>query len=176
MVSVPVVYRLHQGVKALFAFAQPVEWTLAERYLKPSLLELFRQMNRDEQLHSLAVLRDVLAQGLTPDELAVAALLHDLGKSCYPIGVWQKTFAVIVRAIAPKRYYQWSLGNPLNLWERPFVVYEQHPAWGANMVRDAGASEAVCWLIREHAHDANQLQRHPYGEWLRRLQQADNQN
>src|SRR4051812_25423001 len=101
MISMPVVYRLQQGVRALFAFSQPVEISLAERYLSPSLMALFQQMDRGEQLHSLAVLRDVLAQGDTPNDLAVAALLHDVGKSRYPIGVWQKTLAVMVRALVP---------------------------------------------------------------------------
>lgn len=176
MVSTPVVYRLQQGIRALFAFSQTVDWALAERYLAPRLLDLFRQMNRDEQLHSLAVLRDVLAQGDTPAELAEATLLHDVGKSRYPIGVWQKTFAVIIRAIVPDAYYRWSKGNPLNLLERPFVVYEQHPVWSADMLRKAGASETVCWLVGEHATAAEKWQSHPQVEWLRRLQQADNQN
>jgi hypothetical protein len=176
MVSVGVVYRLQQGLRALLSFSQPVEWALAERYLSPRLLVLFKQMNRDEQLHSLAVLRDVLAQSDTPTDLAAAALLHDVGKSRYPIGVWQKTFAVMVRAIVPDAYYRWSKGSPLNLWERPFVVYEQHPVWSAQMLREAGASDTVCWLAGEHATVAEKWQSHPQVEWLRRLQQADNQN
>ena len=176
MTSMPVVYRLQQGIRALFAFSQPVDWALAGRYLSPRLLDLFRQMNRDEQLHSLAVLRDVLAQGDTPNDLAVAALLHDVGKSRYPIGVWQKTLAVMIRTLLPNAYFHWSKGSPLNLWQRPFVVYEQHPQWSAELLRTAGASEAVCWLAAHHAikdvgtASATQL------EWLKRLQQADDQN
>src|SRR5689334_17582658 len=137
MTAMPVVYRLQQGLRALFAFSQPVDWTLAERYLSPKLLTLFRQMDRGEQLHSLGVLRIVLAQGDTPPDLAVAALLHDVGKSRYPIGVAQKTLAVLVRAIVPSAYMRWSKGSPLNLWERPFVVYEQHPQWSAELLREA---------------------------------------
>ncbi len=171
-----VVYRLQQGVRALFAFSQGVDWALAERYLSPPLLALFRQMDRGEQLHSLAVLRDVLAQGDTPTDLAVVALLHDVGKSRYPISVWQKTWAVIVRAFAPRLYYQWSNGSPLNLWQRPFVVYEKHPLWSAELLRSAGASEAACWLAAHHALQVETAPTAAQLEWLKRLRQADDQN
>lgn len=176
MTSMPVVYRLQQGLRALFAFSQDVDWVLVERSLSPSLLALFRQMDRGEQVHSLAVLRDVLAQGDTPTDLAVAALLHDVGKSRYPINVWQKTWAVIVRAIAPSRYEQWSKGSPLNLWQRPFVVYEQHSLWSAELLRTAGASEAACWLAAHHAVRDAAVPTSTQSEWLKRLQQADDQN
>jgi hypothetical protein len=176
MTSMPMVYRLQQGMRALFAFSQPVDWALAEHYLSPKLFTLFQQMDRGEQLHSLAVLRDVLAQDDTPSDLAVAALLHDVGKSRYAISVWQKTWAVIIRALVPKLYIRWSKGSPLNLWERPFVVYEQHPQWSAEMLRTAGASEAACWLVAYHAEHIETAPTSAQLEWLKRLQQADDQN
>lgn len=176
MTSMPVVYRLQQGARALFAFSQSVDWVLAERYLSPALMALFRQMDRGEQLHSLAVLRDVLAQGDTPNDLAVAALLHDVGKSRYPISVWQKTLAVMVRAVAASAYTRWSKGSPLNLWQRPFVVYEQHPQWSAEMLQAAGASVGACWLVAHHASSLDTATTPAQVEWLKRLQQADDQN
>ncbi len=176
MTSMPVVYRLQQGVRALLAFSQPVDAALAERYLSPPLLALFWQMDRGEQLHSLAVLQDVLAQDETPNDLAVAALLHDVGKSRYPINVWQKTLAVMVRALVPDAYTRWSKGSPLNLWQRPFVVYEQHPLWSAELLRAAGASEAASWLAAHHADMVMTGLTPPQLEWLKRLQQADDQN
>ncbi len=176
MTSMPVVYRLQQGLRALFAFSQDVDWALAERYLSPPLLALFRQMDRGEQLHSLAVLRDVLAQGETPTDLATVALLHDVGKSRYPISVWQKTWAVVVRTITPSLYDRWSKGSPLNLWQRPFVVYDQHPLWSAEMLQAAGASEAACWLAAHHADAVEIAPTSAQLEWLKRLRQADDQN
>ena len=170
------VYRLQQGVRALVAFSQPVDLGLAERYLSQPLLALFQHMNRGEQLHSLAVLRDVLVQGDTPTDLAVAALLHDVGKSRYPIDMWQKTLAVIVRRLVPSAYTRWSEGSALNLWERPFVVYQQHPLWSAELLRTAGASEVACWLVAHHASCVETAPTPAQLEWLKRLQQADDQN
>src|SRR5690349_11904683 len=148
-------YRIRQGLQALFAFTQPVELPLAAQYLTPELLSLFGQMRHSEQLHSLNVLRDVLAAGATPNDLAVAALLHDVGKSRYPLYTWQKTLAVLIRTLAPSLFDRWSKGNPANLWMRPFVVYVKHPAWSAELVAAAGASDDTIWLVEHHQEPAS---------------------
>jgi hypothetical protein len=170
------VYRIRQGLRAVFAFSQEVELPLAAAYLTPKLLGLFQQMRHSEQLHSLNVLRDVLAQGSTPRELAVAALLHDVGKSRYPLRTWQKTLAVLARAISPNLFERWSKGSPSNLWKRPFVVYVEHPTWGAQLIADAGASENTVWLVAHHQGSADLWDNHPLVSLLRRLQEADNLN
>jgi hypothetical protein len=170
------VYRIRQGLRAVIAFSQPVEFPLAVEYLTPELMTLFQRMRRSEQLHSLNVLRDVLAQGSTPRDLAVAALLHDVGKSRYPMGTLQKTLAVLVRAISPMLFERWSKGNPTNLWKRPFVVYVNHPAWSAQLIADAGASANAVWLVERHQESADQWDNHPLAALLRRLQQADDSN
>jgi len=169
-------YRIRQGLRAVLAFSQPVEVSLAAEYLTPELLALFEQMRRGEQLHSLNVLRAVLEQGATPRDLAVAALLHDVGKSRYSLRTWQKTLAVLVRALSPAWFARWSEGDPAHVWMRPFVVYVQHPAWGANMIAAAGASETAVWLVAHHQDFAERWEHHPCAALLRRLQQADNSN
>ena len=169
-------YRIRQGLRAVFAFSKSVEVSLAAEYLTPELLALFQQMRRSEQLHSLNVLRDVLAGGATSRDLAVAALLHDVGKSRYPMQVWQKTLAVLVRAFSPQLFERWSKGNPTNLWHRPFVVYVHHPTWSAELAAQAGASENVIWLVIHHQDAADQWSRHPLADLFVRLQQADDSN
>jgi hypothetical protein len=165
--------RLRQGVRALLAFSQPVDLDLAAQYLAPDLLALFRQMQRSEQLHSLNVLRSVLAQGTTPRDLAVAALLHDVGKARYPLRVWQKTLVVLVRAGFPAVFERWSHGSLDSLIQRPFVVYAEHPAWSAELIAAAGASPASRWLVQHHADRLTEMNDPLYSEWLLRLQQAD---
>lgn len=169
-------YRIRQGLQAIFAFAQPVELPLAAQYLTPELLSLFSQMRHNEQLHSLNVLRDVLATGTTPPDLAVAALLHDVGKSRYPLRTWQKTLVVIARKFTPKLFERWSKGNPANLWMRPFVVYIEHPTWSAEMIAVAGASETAIWLVAHHQEAASRWSSHALASLLQRLQQADDVN
>ncbi len=169
-------YRISQALRALVAFSQPVERELAAHYLSPELLALFDRMRHSEQAHGLNVLRSVLAQGQTPHDLAVAALLHDAGKTRYTIRIWQKTLAVAVQMLAPHLYVRWSQGDPAQWWLRPFAVKAQHTAWSAEMLAGAGASEAAVWLVRHHQDIAEQWANHPNFHLLQRLQQADDAN
>jgi hypothetical protein len=170
------VYRIRQGLRAIFAFTQVVEVPLAAQFLTPELLDLFLQMRRGEQLHSLNVLREVLAQGAVPRDLAAAALLHDVGKLRYPLRTWQKTLAVLTKAIAPRLADRLGKGGTVNWWNRPFVVYQQHPSWGAALVRDAGASDMVVWLVGQHQAASETWADHPLAPLLHRLQQADSRH
>ncbi len=181
----PAANRVRQGLRALFAFTRPVDHALAVVYLNPQQVILFEQMRRSEQLHSLNVLRDVLtlesSQGdaigkVGFADLALAALLHDVGKTRYPLAIWQKTLAVLVRAFAKPIYQQWSEGDPAHLWQRAFVVAEQHPAWSVALVSETDASDRALWLIAHHADKAAQWQDHPCVHLLKRLQQADDAN
>lgn len=174
--SVSAAQRLRQGVADLFAFVQPVDRNLAADHLSPELLALFDGLQRGEQLHSLNVLRGVLAQGPAPREVVAAGLLHDVGKTRYRLRTWQKTYAVLVRALFPALARRWKNGNARHFWVRPFVVTEQHPAWSAELLAQAGAPETVIWLAAHHADDAKQWAGHPYVDMLRRLQAADDAN
>ncbi len=168
--------RLRQGLRALLAFSRPVDRHLAAAFLSPDLLALFDRLQRSEQLHSLNVLRTVLAQGPTPPDLAAAALLHDVGKSRCRLAVWQKTLAVLVRAFAPGRFRRWADSDPARRWAQPFAVAVHHPAWGAEMLAAAGASETTVWLAAHHADDPARWAQHPDIYLLQRLQRADDAN
>ena len=169
--------RLRQGIRALFAFTQVPDYALAERYLNHQQMALFQQMSRSEQLHSLNVLCDVLTQSQeTPSSLAVSALLHDVGKSLYPLAIWQKSVAVIVRKVAPALYVRWSEANPKSRWYRAFVVAEKHPIWSRELVESTGADGTTLWLVEHHADQLNQWDNHPNQHLLKRLKQADDSN
>jgi hypothetical protein len=170
------VYRIKQGLRALFAFSRPVDDDLAAQTLTPELLKVFQTMRRSEQLHSLHVLRTLMAQGSVPDDLAVAALLHDAGKSRYPFPVWQKTLVVLVRAFISGLFKRLSSGSETNWFQRPFVLSVHHPAWSAEMVSAAGGSERAVWLIAHHADSPEQWEGHPHADLLKRLRAADDAN
>jgi hypothetical protein len=170
------VYRISQALRALVAFSQPVDYDLAAEYLSPDLMALFSRMRRSEQLHGLNVLRSVLLQGQTPRDLAVGALLHDVGKTRYTVRIWQKTIAVVVETLAPRLFERLSRSDPARFWLRPFVVKVQHPAWSAEMLSQAGASDTAVWLVAHHQEDASQWAAHPYHSLLQRLQRADDAN
>lgn len=169
-------HRLQQGLRALLAFSRPVDLHLARAHLSPALLRLFTQMRHSEQLHSLNVLRAVLAQGSTPPALATAALLHDVGKVRYPLFVWQKTLAVIIRAVSPALFDRWSMGSPRNMWMRPFVVSVRHPAWSGELLAQHNAPADAVWLAEHHQDPLERWADHPNAPLLRRLQAADEAN
>ncbi|QPC84845.1 HD domain-containing protein [Phototrophicus methaneseepsis] len=170
--------RLKQGLRALFAFSTPIDIELAQHYLSRSQLALFQQMARPEQLHSLNVLRTLLAQEThTSPELAAAALLHDVGKARYHMAVWQKTASVLTEKLAPSLFDQLSQEEGhLRWWRAPFVVREQHPAWGAQMLREIDAAPGLIWLVEHHADPFSQWKDHPQAPLLARLKAADDAN
>jgi hypothetical protein len=171
-------YRITQGLRAILAFTQEVDYSLPERYLSPPLLEAFKCMSTSEQLHSIRVLRAVLAQEAhTPHELAVAALMHDCGKARYPLSVYGKSIVVVVEKLMPPLYRYANQMNPAQVaWARPFVVRAQHPAWSAEVLREAGAAAGAVWLVEHHQEIVAMWMEHPQAGLLWRLQRADDTN
>ncbi len=169
--------RIKQGVRALLAFSVPVDEALAAAHLSPAQMTLFRQLRRAEQLHSLNVLRAVHAQDAhTPPDLAVAALLHDVGKIRYPLSLWQKSLVVVVRKIMPKLHQRWSMDENATGWRRMFAVGVHHPRWSAELVAAVGGTDRALWLIRHHAEAIITHENPTYIDLLRRLKAADDAN
>jgi hypothetical protein len=151
-------YRLRQFWSALYA--QPSGGDLEEvsSLLTTAQMALFRQMHRSEQAHSIQVMRAVsqASQGI-PDEprrdLLGAALLHDVGKSRYPVRLWERVIIVLSKAFLPGQARLWgesAAEGGASGWRRPFVVARQHAAWGAQMAQEAGVSPLAAVLIRRH--------------------------
>ena len=171
-------YRITQGVRAIVGFTQQVDYTLPEQVLTPGLLAAFKQLKRSEQLHSIRVLKAVMAQNPdTHHDLAVAALMHDSGKIRYPLSVYGKSIAVLARKLLPPLYRYGSERDPQTaIWARPFIVAAYHPMWSADILREDGASERATWLVEHHQENVAEWMEHPYAGLLARLQQADDTN
>lgn len=172
-----VTQRLKQGIRALLAFTRGVDYNLASQYLSDAQLDLFKRMTHTEQLHSVNVLRHVLKHNEhVPHDLALVALLHDVGKSRCALGVWQKTISVLVKRFAPDVSSKLSQDETLTFWRAPFVVRRYHPKWSGELLREVGASERAIWLAEHHQDDADEWQDHPYYDLLCRLQTSDDVN
>lgn len=117
--------------------------------LSPPLMQIFLCMQPGEQTHCLRVFKKLIGQGETSHDLLNAALLHDVGKSRYPLRQWERVLIVICQAFIPEQAKQLGEGKAQG-WRRPFVVAQKHPEWGAEMAETAGASPLTISLIREH--------------------------
>lgn len=166
--------RIEQGIRALFAFATPIDLHLARQYLTSKELGAFEKMSRADQLHSLNVLRTVLSQRESvPLPLAVAALMHDVGKCRYHLAVWQKTVAVLVKRLMPPLADRLGREENMSIWRAPFVVRSQHPKWSAEILRACCADEVAVWLVEHHQADVLALGDQAQAELLQCLQRAD---
>lgn len=166
--------RIEQGIRALFAFATPVDLHLAGQYLSSQELDAFAKMSRADQLHSLNVLRTLRRQCESlPRSLAVAALMHDVGKCRYHLALWQKTVAVLVKRLIPRLADRLGREENLSVWRAPFVVRYHHAKWSAEILRACRAEESAVWLVESHQADILALCDHPQAELLGCLQRAD---
>ena len=147
-------YRTRQFFEILFSHPTPEDLALARQILSPAQMALFSRLQLSDQAHAVRVLQKVevvcRSNGMVlPDDLQVAALLHDIGKARYPLRIWERVMVVLGKAIAPERVKNWG-NHPPRGWVRPFVVAAHHPGWGADLAAEQGASPRVVALIRRH--------------------------
>jgi putative nucleotidyltransferase with HDIG domain len=151
---------VRQFWKALFARPGPEDLALAQAVLGSEPMKLFLKMQPGEQLHSVQVYKRVAAvleEGPVEasEHLLVAALLHDVGKSCHPLYLWERVVIVIGKAISPTLVQAWGEfdGSPTSgipIWRRAFIVAAQHARWGAEMAALVGVSSQTVRLISKH--------------------------
>lgn len=178
-------YRTLQFWQALGAGGSPEDLALARQLLTPAQLALFYRMQPAEQAHSLRVARDLLEQGEEHPDLFVAALLHDVGKSRFPLSLWERVLIVLVKAVCPGCARRWGLQaaalsspeEPQHFgWRRPFVVAAAHPEWGAQLAAETGATPLGVALIRRHQEALPEDRGTLEDRLLRKLQAVDDQN
>ena len=168
-------YRSSQTFRVLLAKPRSEDLALAKEHLPPSLRDLFHDMSPADQIHGLRVLRSLLARGEGNPNLLTAALLHDVGKSQVRLRLWERILIVLVSWLAPGRVRRWGKGE-LRSWRRPFVIAVHHPAWGAEMIRQAGGSEELATLVLHHQEDLPSDPAKEIDRLLFRLQEADGLN
>jgi hypothetical protein len=169
-------YRVWQSWKNLTDSLSGRDHQLIRRILSPEEYRLFLRMAEADQAHSFRVYRSLVSSGADHPALLKAALLHDVGKAGRSFPIWERTAAVLLE--------RWVTedpdpgGNlPSSGWKRALHLSRRHPAWGADLAREAGASPLAVRLIRYHQtapedFPGDDRER----ELLVKLIQADNQN
>ena len=148
----------------------------ARSVLTVEQMQLFTRLQPSEQIHALRVLQTVQQQGETDPDLQTAALLHDIGKTRAPLKLWERVVIVLGKRFFPERAKSWGRGQPQGM-RRPFVIAEQHPAWGGEMASEVGASPLTVSLICRHQTPVGfpPITEHE-DHLLKILQAADHQN
>lgn len=173
-------YRIEQFCKGLQASLRAPDECLAESVLSPAELALFRRMPLDARRHSLDVLRALQREGDVPHPLAVAALLHDVGKAAATemgayLGLWMRGPIVLLEALAPGLLKRLAAPQPARSFRYALYVQLHHAAIGAAWAQEAGCSELTCWLIAHH-QDSSANGDPDRMVLLARLRRADSEN
>lgn len=177
MIITQAIYRARQFWLAWRAQSlTPEELALACSVLTTEQMQLFTRLQPSEQIHALRVLQTVQQHGETDPDLQTAALLHDIGKARAPLKLWERVVIVLGKKFFPERAQTWGQGQPQGLL-RPFVIAEQHPAWGGEMASEVGTSPLAISLIRRHQSPKDFPPTSKYEDHLLHiLQKADHQN
>ena len=150
-----ILYRTRQFWHALGSAPSAEGMALAETVLTAAQLMIFRGMSRSEQAHGTRVLQMLKNIGEQNTDLLRAALLHDIGKSRYPLRLWERVMIVLANRFVPQRAQHWGerpageVKKPQG-WRRAFIVADEHPLWGAEIAAGASSSPMTVNLIRRH--------------------------
>jgi hypothetical protein len=168
-------YRAGQLLHLLTAKRKREHRRFVYEILDPSMATLFFRMSDPDQSHSVRVFQTLVDQGDEDEDLLMAALLHDVGKSLHPLRAWERSLVVVTNRILPNQVLKWGQDEPYG-WRKPFVVALQHPEWGAALIQQEGGSETLVTLIRYHQEYAPPNIGKDVQELLERLQTADGMN
>lgn len=178
---VRIFWRLRQFVRGVSAHVDAEEMLVVSRVLPRAALCRFCQMPLDAQRHSLNVLYTLQNAGYTDPDLAVAALLHDVGKVAgdqagIALSPWLRGPLVLLNALAPGKMGELASSDPASGWPYLLYVHRQHPAIGAAWAEEDGCSELACWLIANHQSLPQPATTSPRDELRALLYWADSRN
>jgi hypothetical protein len=145
-------HRVRQFFGALRPRVSAADRAEAYAHLPPSLRPLFESMVLRDQQHGIHVLRHIRAASRSaPEDLLAAALIHDCGKG--RVLLWHRVLHVLAGALAPSLEPRLASDTGAE-WRRALYRLVHHPALGAALAADAGASSEVVRLIRDQDEPA----------------------
>lgn len=178
-------YRLRQFWRGWFATIDPAELQHALAYLPPPAQMRFQALPIDAQRHSLNVLQTLQQRSAVPDDLtddlAAAALLHDIGKLAADeaglrINLWVRGPLVLLEKVAPRWLERWASPEATQGWRYLLYVHLGHPTIGAQWATAWGCTPLTCWLIAHHQDKLTATPGNEAEQLLILLQWADSLN
>lgn len=144
-------YRIKQFIWAITAKLSEEEIQFIKRYLSIEEQELFWGLRVYEQKHSLRVAYALRRQGgkHQVEEYIRLGLLHDVGKSKYPLNPIEKSIIVMLDGITKGRIRYWSKLKIVK-------CYYQHGEIGYQMLQELG-SYAPSFLEAVKTHHQEEI-------------------
>ena len=105
-------YRTAQLLRSLTGKPRTEVLALLSVYLPPSLAQLLHQMSHAGQVHSLRILRSLIAQEKRDPQLLAAVRLHDVGKSPIQLHLWERVLIVLANWLIPDAARRWRVDEP----------------------------------------------------------------
>ena len=143
--------RIKQFFLSLFSRMKAEDVNFINIYLDRFEINIFLKLKKSEQKHSVRVAKLVILVSKEKDEykqikvdrIIRAALLHDVGKICKKINVFQKVLMVLIN----KRF-----GERIRRLDKfKFVdCYYNHANMSYNMLKDHIKDEKLLFLIKNH--------------------------
>lgn len=152
-------YRIWQFWRSIWQAQLTVEDEEAiSSVLNDRELVLFQRQTLQDKHHCLQVLRTLKKSGHKNEDLLVAALLHDVGKTRSKMTRWDRSLVVLSEGVAPSLAERWAQGSGSG-WSRPYVIKAKHAEWGAEEAAAAGSSELTVELIRRHHENLRSMEK-----------------
>lgn len=174
--------RVQQFREALTARVTNQDRAFIAAWLNEPEQNLFYQMNRADQAHSLRVAytagrlaAEQPVKNLNITLLTRAALLHDVGRFGRDITVFDKVWMVLADAVLKEQGAHWAARQeqlPENRWQRALFLYYRHGEVGARRLTRLGEDEMLVSLVRRH-HEPQQPTDSPELVFLRRADQLN---
>jgi hypothetical protein len=144
-----VTYRLKQGWRHLWITPDAIDLQIVAEVLPKTAFPLFKRLSRGDQAHACCVLAELRRSGTCSNDLAQAALLHDVGKARAGLSLPYRTLIVILRWLAPDTLHRLS-ESETQAWRRPLYIQREHAAIGARLCAAACCSPRVVQLVASH--------------------------
>jgi putative nucleotidyltransferase with HDIG domain len=145
-------YRIKQFWWAISSYFKDIDNEYIDRYLDDHEKLLFDKLKIGDKHHCVRVSKDSLeiydkllakVENIDKDQLAKAALLHDIGKAERPLNFIEKSIVVILHKITKGKIRRYENIKILD-------IYYNHPKKGVDMLWPYGYSEEFLQVIRLH--------------------------
>ncbi len=148
-------YRARQFFAGFRGWLEPAQIGEVRDTLSPQELDLFVRMQGRDQKHSFRVLRRLQRSAVErgrrlPHELAVAALLHDVGKG--RLATWHRVAFVLLNAASPRLAARLERRDAPG-WRNALWRLRHHARLGAERLAAAGVAPRIVDLVAGHTGD-----------------------